>query len=241
MAVKIDLEPTLRPRKVDVAYERLKELLVTLELQPGAPIDESSLMHRLDVGRTPLREAVQRLGHEGLVVHMPRRGSWASSLSFIDLRHMIETRRIVEPAAARIAARRITRDQIERIRDELDRSEVMVVAGDYAGCVYLDLKFHSMIAQASLNPSLTRMVNRINQELMRFWYFSFVHIRDLELPFQQHRSILDLLRQGDGNGAERIMHEHIDLFLARVQAALGSKESGDPAVSKAKLGSEFEI
>ena len=220
MTVEKVSAPAFRPRKVDVAYERLKELLVTLEIEPGELIDESSLMNRLHVGRTPLREAVQRLSHEGLIVHIPRRGSWASSLSLVDLRHMVETRRIVEPAAACLAAHRITSAQIERIRAELDRSEAMVAGGDYAGCVYLDLKFHSMVAQSSRNPSLMRMVDHINRALMRFWYLSFAHIRDLELPFQQHRLILDMLRKGDGDGAERIMHEHIDLFLARVQEHL---------------------
>jgi DNA-binding GntR family transcriptional regulator len=217
MTVEKDSALAFRPRKVDVAYERLTELLVTRGSEPGALIDDSSLMNRLHVGRAPFREAVPRLSHEGLVVHIPRRGSWARSLSLIDLRHMVETRRIVEPAAACAAAHRISSAQIERIRDELDRSEAMVAAGDYAGCVYLDLTFHSMVAQASRNPSLMRMVDHINRELMRFWCLSFAHVRDPELPFQQHRLILNMLRKGGLDGAKRIMHEHFDLFLARVQ------------------------
>ncbi|MBA2289389.1 MAG: GntR family transcriptional regulator, partial [Chloroflexia bacterium] len=179
MTVGQGSETFVTPRKANVAYDRLKELLVTLEIEPGALIDESVLMHRLSVGSTPLREAVQRLSHEGLIVHLLRRGSWASSLSVTDLRHMAETRRIVEPAAACLSAERITSAQIDRIQDELDRSDAMVVAGDYTGCVFIDLRFHSMIAEASRNSSLARMVDSINQELMRFWYYSFVHIRDL--------------------------------------------------------------
>jgi len=156
-------ETHVTPRKPDVAYDRLKELLVTLEIERGSLIDESVLMHRLSVGSTPLREAVQRLSHEGLIVHLPRRGSWASSLSVTDLRHMAETRRIVEPAAACLAAERITSAQVDRIQDELDRSDAMVVAGDYTGCGFIDLRFHSMIAEASRNSSLARMVDSINQ------------------------------------------------------------------------------
>lgn len=117
------------PRKANVAYDRLKELLVTLEIEPGALIDESVLIHRLSVGSTPLREAVKRPSHEGLIVHLPRRGSWVSSLSVTDLRHTAETRRILEPAAACLAAERITSAQVDRIQNELDRSDAMAVAG----------------------------------------------------------------------------------------------------------------
>jgi DNA-binding GntR family transcriptional regulator len=216
------------PRKTDVAYERLRELIVTLQIEPGTPIDEGALMYQLGIGRTPLREAVQRLSHEGFVVHVPRRGSWASSLSILDLRQMVEARRLVEPAAARMAAERINSEQIRNIHCEIDRAELLASEGNFADCVFLDQSFHSMIALAAGNSSLSRMIERVNQELMRYWYFSFVHIRNLGPTFCQHREILELVANGDGIGAEQLMHEHIDLFLSRVQAAL---DAGQPRSS----------
>jgi DNA-binding GntR family transcriptional regulator len=222
MLVEGRLESKSIPRKTDLAYERLRELIVTLQIEPGTPIDEGTLMGQLGIGRTPLREAVQRLSHEGFVVHVPRRGNWASSLSILDLRHMVEARRLVEPAAARMAAERITSGQVGKIHREINRAEVLASEGSFADCVFLDQKFHSMIAHAAGNSSLCRMIERVNQELMRYWYFSFVHIRDLGLTFGQHREILELIANGDGIGAEQLMHEHIDLFLSRVQAALNA-------------------
>lgn len=214
------LESKPRPRKTDVAYERLREMIVTLQIEPGTPIDEAGLMDHLGIGRTPLREAVQRLSHEGFIVHVPRRGSWASPLSILDLGHMVESRRLVEPAAARMAAERINSGQVENIHREIDRAELLASEGNFADCVFLDQRFHSMIADAAGNSSLCRMIERVNQELMRYWYFSFVHVRDLGLTFCQHREILEMVANGDGVGAEQLMHEHIDLFLSRVQAAL---------------------
>ena len=195
---------------------------MTLQIEPGTLIDEGSLTLQLGIGRTPLREAVQRLSHEGLIVHIPRRGSWASSFSLIDLRHMVEARRVVEPAAARLAAQCIDPQQAERLRSAIDRAESLVPLSNFADCVFIDQEFHSLIAQSARNPSLSRMIEGVNQELMRYWYFSFTHVRNVELPFQQHREIFETIVEGDAANAERLMHAHIDLFLARVQEALSS-------------------
>jgi len=78
---------------------------------------------------------------------------------------------------------------------------------------------------------------------MRFWYYSFVHIRDLEVPFRQHQSILEMLCRGDAHGAEQIMHEHIDLFLAPIQEALKLSMSRDSQLSgrERESNSEFSV
>src|SRR5258708_7152479 len=78
------------------AYQRLRDMIVTLQLAPGALINEAALMDELALGRTPIREALQRLAYEGLVVLQPRRGAFVGSLSIVDLQQIFELRRTIE-------------------------------------------------------------------------------------------------------------------------------------------------
>lgn len=101
-----------KPRKADEAYGWLKDLILTGDLIPGEMLDERHLMELLEIGRTPLREAIQRLAHERLVSIAPRKGSWVTDLSISDLQELIGARELVEPAVAASAASRVTPDDI---------------------------------------------------------------------------------------------------------------------------------
>lgn len=221
------------PRKTDVAYTRLKELLVTLQIEPGAPIDERVLMRRLGVGRTPLREAIQRLSHEGLIDLVPRRGSWAAPLSITDVLDLIEARRLVEPPAARLAAQRIRPEHAAAIHALLDEAEDLISAGDFAGCVFLDQRFHTALAEASGNRYLARMVKQVNEQALRYWYVSFTRGAPLNPTFFHHRQLLEAVTSGQADRAEQLMHDHIDLFHDRIRdivlrgAVTSERPSGD--------------
>lgn len=228
--------PPTKPRMADTGYERLRQLIVTLALEPGCPIDERALIARLGLGRTPLREAIQRLTHEGLIVQSPRRGSWVSPLSVIDLHQMIETRRLLEPQVARLAAQRVRPAQVDRLRAVLDEAETLIGRGDFAGCVFLDQRFHTGIAEASGNRHLARMTDQIIHELVRYWHASFVRIEGLDRIFPHHRALLAAIAAYDGDAAERLSLQHVDLFRDRMrdlaagpQAPAITSPAGSPA------------
>lgn len=224
---RIDLSvaapPPAKPRQADTGYQRLRELIVTLALEPGAAIDERLLMARLGVGRTPLREAIQRLTHEGLIVQAPRRGRWVAPLAITDLGPMIETRCLLEPQVARLAAERIGPAQVERLRAILDQAQELIARGDFAGCVLLDQRFHSGIAEAAANRHLARMIDQILHELVRYWFASFVRVGGLDDLFPHHRRLLAAIAGHDPDAAERLSLEHIDLFRERI------RDLADPA------------
>ncbi|MGH2533163.1 MAG: GntR family transcriptional regulator [Thermomicrobiales bacterium] len=217
------------PRKVDVVYERLKDLIITLEIEPGAVVDERELMERLGVGRTPLRETIQRLAHEGLIEQIPRRGSWVSHLSVTDLQQMIEARRILEPVAMRLAAQRIKPAHIEVLSAQLDEAEHLLAEGIPARCVYIDQTFHRTLARVSGNRHLARMIEGLNLELIRYWYVSFVKVGGVAPAFDHHRAILNAVARGDADAAEREMHRHIDIFIERVGDMVSASDLGAPS------------
>ena len=105
MSVPRTVQPVSLAEK---AYDAIRDLIVSLELAPGAVIDERELMERLGIGRTPVREALRRLAHEGLVEVYPRRGMFVTGVDVRELARLSEVRAVLEPEAARLAAERAT-------------------------------------------------------------------------------------------------------------------------------------
>jgi GntR family transcriptional regulator, rspAB operon transcriptional repressor len=197
-------------------------MIVRLELEPNAFIDERALMARLEIGRTPLREAIQRLIHEGLIVHIPRRGSWVSPLSFTDLQHMLEARRLLELGTARLAATRITPEQIAALREQVARTAADVLAGNPGSMAETDRFFHTTLAVATGNRYLVRAIEQLQHELIRYWYVSAVRIGDLGPTIDHHNRIIDTLEAGDPDVAERVMDEHMTLFQERLSSMVAT-------------------
>ncbi len=209
--------PPTKPLLADTGHQRLRQLIVTLELDPGAAIDERALTLRLGVGRTPLREAIQRLTHEGLIVQAPRRGRWVAPLSVTDLGQMIETRGLIEPQVARLAAVRARPAQVDRLGAILDEAEGLIGRGDFAGTVFLDQRFHCGIADAAGNRHLAGVAERLIHELVRYWYASFLRVGGLDQVFPHHRQLLAAIADHDAGAAERLSRQHVDLFRDRMR------------------------
>lgn len=209
-------------RKADTAYEELKRNIVTMRIQPGEPLMVPQLMERFQMGRTPLREAIQRLVRERLATEIPRRGCYVTELSVLRLNEMIMARDVIEPANARLAARWVTPDEIARLRRIIDEGTAKVTNDLEAG-LYIDLEFHRELALASRNRFLAEAVNEINTAMLRYWYISMrAFDRDLPLIFKNHHHIVDLLELHDGPAVEEAMHQHIDVFRQRIQQSIGT-------------------
>jgi DNA-binding GntR family transcriptional regulator len=228
------------PRKVDIAYEELRRQIVELELEPGSSIDEQQLIERLGIGRTPVREAIQRLIYEGLVVHYPRRGSWVAPLSFTDLQNLIGARRMIEVECARLAATRMTPEFLHELRDEIDRSNQSIQANDISGLVEIDQKFHVGVARATGNRYLVRMCEQLHHELNRYWYVSAMRVGELHIVERHHRAILEALGSGDPDEAERVMDEHVTLFRERLSAFVSGSQLTASGISASLDRGSFE-
>ena len=129
----------------DRAYAELRDRIVTLAIPPGAPINEDALGRDLEMGRTPVREAIKRLALERLVTVFPRRGTFASEINITDLAAISDVRVQLEGHAARRAAERLTPAQ----RDELDALIAAIDAGESSGdpdtLMRLDASVHRFV------------------------------------------------------------------------------------------------
>lgn len=201
------------------AYHLIKEKIVTLELAPSAVIDERALMQELGLGRTPIREALQRLAAEGLVNIVPRRGMFVADISITDLQKIFEVRMCLEGFCARLAAQRITEEQIAQMEAVLQELE-QVQNENVRALMTIDERFHALLYQAADNEFLAETLSRLYALSLRLWYLVLYRLGDVREAIEQHRGIADALKAGDGERAAELTKQHIAQFQQGIKAVL---------------------
>jgi len=200
--------------KTEQAYWVLRRAIVTGEFGDWAPLDEVELMSRIDVGRTPIREAIKRLASEEFVVWHPHRTPHVRTTSADDLASLYEARQIFEVTAARLAAKRATPadvEAMEKLSGQLDRA----IAGDSLYEVAeLDYDFHLALANASHNRFLVEAISHLNFSSLRLWYRSYVRL-GIDTINDHHREQLDAISRHDADLAVAITQAHIEFSHER--------------------------
>ncbi|MHB1162251.1 MAG: GntR family transcriptional regulator [Chloroflexota bacterium] len=198
------------------AYRLLKRLIVTLELPPGTVLNERFLIERLGLHRTPLREALQRLVQERLVVVLPRRGILISEISIGDLQSIFEVRANLEGLCTRLAAQRITPEQVA----QLEQLFVGVEAGNDADDVEIDQRFHQLVMRAARNPLLEDMLCRIHALSLRLLYLTKSRMAKVRDTYDDYLAIVRALKSGDAAAAEEASRHHVEAFYQKVRQTL---------------------
>ncbi len=206
-------------RLSEKAYRLIKEKIISLELEPSSVIDEQALMEELELGRTPIREALQRLDSEGLVNIVPRRGTFVADINITDLQKLFEVRTILEGFCARLAAQRITQAQIARIEVVL-RDMEKVQGEDTRALMDIDERFHGLLYQAADNEFLAEVLSRLYDLSLRLWYLALNGMGDVQGAVCQHRGIAEALKAKDEAQSERLIQQHIAEFQRKIKAAL---------------------
>lgn len=193
----------------DLAYQILKEKIVTLALPPASLLNESALMAELGFGRTPIREALRQLAFENLVVILPRRGTIVADVNMSDLQKIFEIRLDLEVCAARLAAERATANQIQAMETLFQDATEIIAEGDHIKLIRLDHQAHTLIAQASHNEFLEAMLERLYTHVLRLWYISLHEVDNLSQAVAEHRDLVAAIKQRDVAATEQLMRNHI--------------------------------
>jgi DNA-binding GntR family transcriptional regulator len=191
----------------DKAYEAIRSLIVSLELAPGAVIDERALIERLGIGRTPVREALRRLAQERLVEVYPRRGMFVTGVDVRELARLSEVRAALEPEAARWAAERATdaeREELASLLEEIDgRGEDLMV---------LDERIHRAVYRAAHNDLLAATLEQYYALALRIWSLAGDRAGDLADAVEAHGALLEAILDEDGDRAAAAMRGHVMNF-----------------------------
>jgi DNA-binding GntR family transcriptional regulator len=207
----------------DRAYRDLRQMIVSMKIEPGTMVDEKTLSAELGIGRTPVREALLKLADQKLVDILPRKGTYVTPIRNTDVRAVEELRWHLESLAARWAAERATPDETLAIRKLLDDAErgAFVDVPDWD--VELDRTFHLMLAEATHNPFLVEQLARLYDHSVRLLYANRQSMAAAVEEFPDYRAIHAAIATRDGLAAERGMQLH--LRASREQVANGFESS----------------
>ncbi len=204
----------------DAAYRRIEEMIVTLELEPGAVLSESALTGRLGIGRTPVREALQRLAKEGLVVVLPRRGVMVSEINLARHLSLLELRREVERLIARKAALRATAAERAAFRKLADGFAAAAAASDDIAFMRHDKTFNAMTLAACRNDYAAGAMALMQGLSRRFWYRHYQQSLDLGRCALLHRDVALAIAEGDEAAAAAASDALIDYIEAFARATI---------------------
>ncbi|MBV8851119.1 MAG: GntR family transcriptional regulator [Methylobacteriaceae bacterium] len=183
------------------AYRQLEELIVTLALPPGTVLSEQLLSQRLKIGRTPVREALQQLARDGLVVILPRRGVLVSDINVRTQLRLLELRREIERLMARNAAERATRAEAQAFLQLATDMRKAADAADDIAFMRLDRELNLLISEAARNEFATRSMGLMHGLSRRFWYQHYRETADLPLAATLHAGLADAIGHRDGAAA----------------------------------------
>ena len=196
------------------AFELLQDRLIFLDIAPGDPLNETQLGLELEVGRTPLREALKRLESERLVTTFPRRGTFATSVDITVLSEVSEVREVLEPLAARLAAQRLdhrSRGELENLKGQLDAASPGD-SSDPQDALRWDSTIHRALYHAAGNAHLEATLVRYGNLATR-----------ISTPTEHiavHSQLLDAVLSGRGEDAAEIMREHVGEFEQHMRKVL---------------------
>ena len=202
------------------AYAELRDRIVTLQIPPGAPIDEDLVGVELQMGRTPVREAIKRLALENLVTVFPRRGMFASEINITDLAYISDVRARLEGHAAYRAAERITDAQRAELAELLVELGASRGSDDAEALMALDARVHRFIYRCAANPYLEETLGRYFNLSLRIWYLVLDRLPHLFTHLHEHDDLLDAIAQGDAQRASSILAEHVVTFEREIRAVL---------------------
>jgi DNA-binding GntR family transcriptional regulator len=203
------------------AYRALEEEIVTLRIPPGSVVSEAILSRRLGVGRTPVREALQRLAREWLVVIMPRRGIVVSEIDPVRQLRLLEARREIERLLARSAAKRANTVQRARFREIAAGMDDAAKRADDLVFMRLDREFNLLMLDAAGNEFAASAMSLMNGLSRRFWYVHYKQVADLPLAARLHATIARAIADADQDAAGQGSDALVDYVQAFARATIG--------------------
>lgn len=196
----------------DLAYTLLEEMIVTLKLAPGAAVSEAELSQMLGIGRTPIREALQRLARERLVAILPRRGIVVSEINVKSQLKLLEVRREMERLIARSAARRATADEREQFRSLARMFEKSAKVNDDVTFMRTDRDFNNLCSAASHNEFAAGAMSLMHSLSRRFWYIHYKQAADMPLTAKLHADIARAIADEDSERAAKATDKLLDVI-----------------------------
>ncbi|CAP44151.1 transcriptional regulator, GntR-family [Bordetella petrii] len=204
---------------VDRVYNQLRSMAIGYEFKPGEKLNEVALAKRMEVSRTPLREALNRLGIEGLLRFQPGKGFFCRDLDVHEIFNLYELRKTVEIAGARLSMTRARDEDLRKLLEFLDATGPEPGDRSVAELVDLDESFHETLLALSGNTEMLRVLRNINARI-RFVRWIDMRLGDRRNSQLEHRRIVEALLARDETACVGLLEKHIERRLDQVTSAI---------------------
>jgi DNA-binding GntR family transcriptional regulator len=198
-------------------YEQLKHEILSDKIPPKATLVETQLSKQIGISRTPIREALHILEKEGLLELIPRVGYRVRQIDWEEVKEICEIRKSLEILAARWAIKRITPEEIQTIRKNLNNSEIMIKEGKLSSFIDLDAEFHELLGRASGSQRLLKLILTHRSDMLRYRIESLHFADTASIASAGHRRIFECLVEKDENGVESAVKDHIEKAKTYIQ------------------------
>ena len=211
--------PPAAPKSLaERAYIELKNRILTMQLRPGAFLNESMLSEMLGIGRMPVHQAVHRLQGAGLVEVLPRKGLVIRPDSLNDMLSLLEARLAMEPNITALAAQRATKEQVGALKRLVMESKKIVSQSERASFMKLDRAFHGLIAEAAGNKILADAQRPLHERSELIWHLRVMKEDGLVVNQREHLAILSAIVEHDPDAARLAMEAHLHSLHDRILA-----------------------
>lgn len=201
----------------DQAHASLLRQIRAGTLGPGAPLSVPALARELELSRSPVREAVQRLIHEGLATHVPHKGAHVVLSDATELSQVYAVKLPLEVLAAGLATPRFSNHDLEVVARLVHRQREELESGwDTAVLMDLDVRFHKYIRDVAGNPILSATVEQFTNRTSLATPSGWTDPSNARLSIEEHQAIVDAIAAGDAEGAEKATRRHIECLLNRL-------------------------
>ena len=204
----------------ETAYDLLKDKLISAKYVPGQFLQETQISADLNLGRTPVNHALHRLQQEGLVEIILRKGILVRAESLSEIYLALEARTVVEPYCAGLCAQRLTDIELAELEAINTEYEKVRSTADKVRLMELDRQFHTKIAEISGNSLIADFLRSVHERMSRIWFLPLWQFHDFSLTGNEHESILNAMRERNGEAADDAMARHIESLRQRIMAAV---------------------
>jgi len=201
----------------DQVYHHLHTAIIRAELHPGEKLVELDIAAQMGTSQGPVREALQRLEHDGLVERRARSATFVTTISTDEMYELFSVRSVIEGFAIQRAAQKITAAQCAELDALIQKMVEAANEKDLISLAEYDMRFHRQIVEWSGSTSLLRVWTPLSSQIQRFIVQSHpLHYPNFVEVGTRHQPIVDALRQRDADGAVRAMQEHIMLIWSKI-------------------------
>lgn len=193
------------------AYKILKESILSGNLKPGERIIEDNLASSMQISRTPLREALNKLKSEGMVCYDSNKKLVVSELSIKELDDLFGVRIALECYAARLACKNITKEEMEKLWGNIEDTQIANEGKDYKKVVVLNGEFHDILARSSRNNCIVNMLNSLKEQIDRYRRMVIWNVEEAERSLNGHKAIYEALKNNDSKKVSDISEYYINL------------------------------